>query len=228
MPALTGRIAREGYATLQTKLRPLLHESFELDGRSYPYFFHRTHQTWRSERIVEVAIGRALLERFAGKRVLEIGAVLPQYVDGWNHVVVDKYEEMTGVINEDAETFTAPPFDAILSISTIEHIGWDETPPDPNKIARVIDHLRDLLKPGGTLTVTIPHRWNRNLDSLLETDALPFDRVSYLRRLDTLNHRWRQVERSEAEELYYGYPYVGASAIAVATLTRPEDPARPS
>jgi hypothetical protein len=220
MPALPGQIAREGYAVLQTKVRPLLHESFELDGQRYPYFFHRTHQTWRSERIVEVAIGRALLERSAGRRVLEIGAVLPQYVEGWSHVVVDKYEEMPGVINEDAETFTAPPFDTIISISTIEHIGWDEPTPDPDKIGRVIDHLRNLLTPGGTLTVTMPHRWNRNLDDLLEANGLPFDRVSYLRRLDGMNHRWVQVERSEAEGLYYGYPFVGASAVAVATLTR--------
>lgn len=204
----------------QTRLRPRLGDTFELDGRTYALFLHRAQRTWRSERIVEVAIAKALVADVAGKRILEIGAVLPQYLST-PHTVVDKYERAAGVINEDAETFTADPFDLIISLSTIEHVGWDETPRDPLKIPRTIDHLRSLLTPGGTLTITVPHGYNRDLDDLLAADALPFDRVSYLKRLDAFNRRWVQIDRSELAGVLYGYPFVGASAIAVATLQAP-------
>lgn len=219
LPRQIGQIGRRAYVGVQTQLRPYLGETFELDGHCYRLFLHGCTETWRSERIVEVAIAKRLLEQAAGKRVLEIGNVVRKFIPS-EHLVVDKYEVRPGVINEDAETFTADPFDAIISISTIEHIGWDEEPRDPGKIPCVIDHLRSLLNPGGTLTVTVPHGYNRDLDELLAAGALPFDQVRYLMRLDVFNHRWRQVDRSEVGSLQYGYPFVGASAIAVASLTR--------
>ena len=217
IPSLATRTIRRGYAEVQTKLRPLLGESFELDGRRYPYFLHRAG-TWRAERAVELALGKAWLEEVGRGRVLEVGDVLTKYVPH-EHTVVDKYGVAPGVINEDVTTFTAPPFDLIISISTIEHVGWDELPRDPEKIPRVIAHLRELLNPGGTLWVTLPYDYNRDLDDLLEADALPFDHISYLKRLNVLNH-WRQCDRSELAGCRYGRPFVAASGLVVARLTR--------
>lgn len=213
------RLVRRVNAEVQTRLRPLLGEAFELDGRRYPYFLHRRSDTWRSERIVELALAKALLEEWAGRRLLEIGNVVSPYLGG-RHCVVDKYERVPGVISDDAETFTADPFEAILSISTMEHIGWDETPRDAQKIPRVIDHLyRDLLKPGGTFTMTVPHGYNRDLDDLIASGRLPFDSVSYLKRVSRINH-WEQVEQADLATTRYGFPYLGANAVVVASLTR--------
>ncbi|MGH2916031.1 MAG: hypothetical protein ACRDMX_13685 [Solirubrobacteraceae bacterium] len=221
MPSLSHRAARWIYFRAQTQLRPrVLNDTFVLDGRTLSLFLHEAGMTWRSERIVEVPIGLEALDAAPDPtRVLEVGNVLRQYRPDSRHTVVDRYERAPGVINEDAETFAGGPFDAIVSLSTIEHIGWDEAPRDPAKIPRVIEHLRGLLAPGGRLTVTVPHRWNRDLDELLAAGVLPFDTVSYLQRLDFANRRWGQVQRAEIERLWFGYPYVGANAVAVARLT---------
>ncbi|MGH2875633.1 MAG: class I SAM-dependent methyltransferase [Solirubrobacteraceae bacterium] len=221
MRSLSYRAARWIYLRAQTRVRPrILSDTFVLEGRTYPLFLHETGMTWRSERIVEVPIGLEALQAAPDQtRVLEVGNVLRQYRPDSRHTVVDKYERAPGVINQDAETFTGGPYDAIISLSTIEHIGWDETSRDPAKIPRVIERLRSLLAPGGRLTVTVPHRWNRDLDELLAADALPFDTVSYLQRLDFSNRHWRQVQRADIERIWYGHPYVGANAVAIARLT---------
>jgi hypothetical protein len=219
MSSIPFRAGRWLYFKGQTKLRPcVLKDTFTLDGREYPLFLHEAGMTWRSERIVEIPLGLAALAAAGGGDVLEIGNVLGQYLPRRDHTVVDRYELTTGVINEDAETFSGGPYDAIISLSTIEHIGWDETPRDPGKIPRTIDQLRSLLRPGKRMTITIPHRWNRDLDEMLSVGSLPFDSVSYLQRTDFANRRWRQVERPEIERFWFGYPYVGANAVAVATI----------
>jgi len=219
MPSLLYRAARYGYFTAQERLRPLLGEGFELDGRHYRYFYSHRGMTWRSERIVEVPLALEFLARHRGKRVLEVGNVMRQYGET-GHTVVDKYERAPGVINEDAATFTAAPFDAILSISTLEHVGWDEPQREPGKVWRVIERLRgELLAPGGSLLVTTPWGWNRELDTLLAGGDLPFDRTSYLRRHDFLNRRWTQVAgTADLDGARYGYPFVGAAAVAVSRI----------
>ena len=57
----------------------------------------------------------------------------------------------------------------IVSISTIEHVGWDETPRDPNKIPRALENLTTrCLAPGGEIVVTLPIGYNTYLDKLLK------------------------------------------------------------
>ena len=49
-----------------------------------------------------------------------------------------------------AETGIEPAsFDAVISVSSIEHNSWDH-------ILRIVDHLADLLKPGAPLFFTVP------------------------------------------------------------------------
>ena len=40
-------------------------------------------------------------------------------------------------------------YDLIISISTLEHIGWDEAPRDDTKILRALDNLMSLLSENG-------------------------------------------------------------------------------
>jgi SAM-dependent methyltransferase len=205
---------------LQTKVRPkLLHDKFTLDGEAYPLYLHPLQRTWRSERTVEIPIGLRAVERAKGS-VLEVGAVLRQYMDGnATHTVVDKYEHGPGILNEDAETFSGGPYDLIVSLSTIEHIGLDERPRDPDKPRRTITNLVTLLAPGGRMLITVPNGYNRDLDDYLASDEHPFDHVSYLRRRDPMNRHWSQVPKSEVDGIMYGYRYVGGNAITVAMLT---------
>ena len=108
---------------------PFLRERhFKFRGGLLPCFYAHYNVTWCNERAVEVPLGRWYLEQVASEtgQVLEVGHVLGHY-GKHNHAVLDKYETSAGVINEDITTWqTEERFDLILSISTFEHIGFDD------------------------------------------------------------------------------------------------------
>lgn len=191
---------------------------FELDGKSYPYHYQRYNTAWRNERTVEIAIFEALLKQYRGKRVLEVGNVLSHYfpdiVPGRSHVVVDKYEIAEGVVNEDIQNYEAEPFDLIMSISTLEHVGWDEKPREPEKVLRAIDNLKKLVRPGGELVVSIPLAYHPPLDRAVMEGKVAFDTLTYLKRMNQFNN-WREVEAEAVEGARFNDPYPGASAVSV-------------
>ena len=147
-----------------------------------PEFHHRYHYTWMNERAVELALARQVVEGVDAADLLEVGNVLAHYVrDG--HTVVDLYEHAPGVINADVvDTGLDRRFPLIVSISTLEHVGFDEDVVDPDKPARAVEHLRGLLAPGGRLWATIPVGYNAVDGRRVREGALGFDRVRALRR----------------------------------------------
>ena len=72
------------------------------------------------------------------------------------------------MINEDIIDFDpGRRYALIVSVSTLEHVGWDEDEPrDPEKVLRAIERLRELLTPSGELLFTVPHGWQTDLDGL--------------------------------------------------------------
>lgn len=126
-------------------------------------FDHPYNETIRNERAIELPLAFDLIHD-AG-RVLEVGNVLGNY-ERRTWVCVDKYEHAEGVRNRDVLDITGQ-WDRIVSVSTIEHVGWDETPRDPAKAVRAMSHLRSLLAPGGQMLVTVPTGWNSYLDDWL-------------------------------------------------------------
>ena len=108
-------------------------------GLSHEYFYNSYNFTWCNERIVEVPIIMRFIEEAGNKRILEVGNVLSHYV-AHDHDVVDKYERSSMIINEDIAHFRSEkPYDLIVSISTLEHIGWDES--DSRNPERLSRHL---------------------------------------------------------------------------------------
>ena len=199
-----------------TKVLPHIADTrFTLDGREYHYVWHEHAHTWRSERAVEVPIALATLATADPARTLEVGNVLPNFART-THEVVDKYERAPGVLNEDAATFSGGPYDLIISVSTLEHVGYDEVPREPDKAARAVHNLLGLLAHGGTMLATIPIGHNRQLDDALMGGALG-GTISYLRRVKWL--KWEQVEAGQAK-LMYGWPWPGANAVAIARWSR--------
>lgn len=154
---------------------------FTFHGQSYAYLHRWYNANWRNERAVEVPIVWRAVQAAAG-RVLEVGNVLRHYYPV-QHNVVDKYERAAGVLNIDLLDFRpAQLYDLIVSISTLEHIGWDETPREPGKLLRALDHVRALLSPGGQAILTAPLGYNPELDDLLRRDAIPWSALGCLRR----------------------------------------------
>lgn len=170
-------------------------ESFTVQGRTYRYFYHHYNTTWKNERAVEVPIIMKKIQSCQGCRILEIGNVLSHYVH-FQHDIVDKYDKADGVINQDVVDFQPAEnekYDLIVSISTMEHVGWDETPRDPEKIPRALENLSTkCLASGGEIVVTLPIGYNTYLDKLLKEDKIQFTEQYYLKRISDDN-KWIQV-----------------------------------
>ena len=146
--------------------------TFRFQGRDYRYFCHWYNTTFDNERAVELALALGELQDATGKRVLEVGNVLSHYVPV-HHDILDKYEEATGVMNEDIVGFRPPqPYDLILSLSTIEHVGLDEQPQALDKILLAEQSIRRILAPGGRALITIPVGYNPHADRLLQAGKL--------------------------------------------------------
>ena len=221
-------IQRFGFAQLFLKparwlLAPLVipflrERSVEYRGERLPLVYARHNVTWANERCVELALARALMAGIRPHRVLEVGHVTPHY-NASRHLVVDKYE--AGSLQVDIVDFECPErFDLILSISTFEHIAFDE-PGEPvaleaiaTKVNAALDRCRRLLAPSGLLAITVPLGYNPALDAMIVGDRLGCARATWFKRFP--GRRWRQVRRSEALHCRYGSPYAFANAILLA------------
>jgi SAM-dependent methyltransferase len=211
----TLRVLRETQVSAQVAYcRAFKRGEFQLQGRTYPYFYHRYNRTLYNERAVEVPIVWDEVKRRSPASVLEIGNVLAHYFS-IKHQVVDKYEQGPGVIQTDVVDFhPAQRYDLIVAISTLEHVGWDEEPStleqvgtdagrqDSEKLLQAIDHLATLLAPGGTLLATMPLGYNPALDRFLAEGRVPFTASSYMKR-DVRENRWREASWGEIEGLAY-------------------------
>jgi SAM-dependent methyltransferase len=176
--AVAGDFARFGGRLLAglPRTRSGSHGSFEFDGESYPYLYHRYKHSWLRERAVEVPVVQRIVDRQPGARVLEAGNVLSHYRPQ-DHLVVDKYERAEGVVNRDIlELGEIGSFDLIVAISTLEHVGWDEHPRRPGRALEALRELRSRVRPAGRLVITHPVGYNPAFDEALRGGAAPFSR----------------------------------------------------
>jgi SAM-dependent methyltransferase len=196
------------------------HGQFTFGGEGHRYRFHRYKLTWLTERAVEVPIVQAIVDRHAGERILEVGNVLSHYRPQ-SHVVVDKYERAPGVLNRDVlELDDLGPFDLVVAISTIEHVGWDEEPRDPGKALEAVRRLEALLAPGGRLVLTVPVGYHPGLDAALRAGAVSLSRAGALRR-DRIGPHWREVAPEDAWGTPYDFLLYSARAVVFGVIERP-------
>ena len=210
-----------------------LNKGFMLGSESYNYFYHDYNTTWGNERTVEIPIIQSLVQEHLHDRILELGNVLSHYFN-INHKVVDKYEREPGVVNQDIVDFDTPErYNLIVSISTIEHIGWDEKPRDSDKPFRALKRLRSLLDTGGEICYTVPIGSNPSIDKAIGDDSNRLaDSMRFLRRLNFANE-WAECNREEALKLSYGDfkyshngfpPYPHANAVMVGVIANSRCP----
>lgn len=220
---LGGRSIREILYKPYVRLYPLLFfmRHFEFEEKRYRYMFHPYGATLRGERIVEVPIALEELKLHTGQRILEIGNVLNHYVE-CQHVVVDKYEQNNRCLNVDITDFQPPhPFDYILSISTVEHIGWNKYEREPEKAVSALQHMKDLLAPDGLMLVTIPWGYNPILDRYLQSEECLFSKLRYMKRTSSRN-TWVQAGANAIVGAKYGEPYPFANVLVVGYLRNRE------
>ena len=195
--------------------------TFTFQKKNIEYLDHPYNHTKYNERSVEVPLVWSFLKNKKTKRILELGHVLSHYYPYFSHTIVDKYEIDKQVINEDMLTYIPrKKFDVIVSISTIEHIGWDEPKKEKMKIPKVLAHLYDLLTPGGECFCTFPIGYNKYLDEHFMKGNLPFSKITLLKRV-SLGNEWREIAREEVKDIKYGAPFPNSNVIGVGIMKKP-------
>lgn len=221
--ALLDKIDSDPAARLHLKnivLQPgdTISNCFVVSGEKLPYFIALYNHTWRNERIVEIPFAQEFLNNNRGTSVLEIGNVMSHYFEV-SHDVVDKYEPGDGVINSDILTYVpANKYDAILSLSTLEHIGKDKVR-DDRKVLRVYDHIvNELLSDTGVFMFSVPIGFNPVFDAYIDSGEIKPDASVCLKRIsednDWVEVSWQSVKTCRymdpyhcANGLYFGFAY---------------------
>ena len=193
-------------------------QTFEFQGNRYNYFFHPYCTTWRNERTVAVPIVWEIIKPYEsqGRNVLEIGNVLSYYFKV-NHDIVDKYEIMDGVINEDIVDFkSSKKYELIVSIVTLEEVGLSEFPKDPFKFLRTIENLKTLLSPSGLIVLVMGLGFNPQFDKSLEDKKIVFTKQGYLKHIK--GHRWKEVSWENVMHVKYDKSVPTANAVMVGII----------
>lgn len=202
------------------KLR-FIFQKFCFNGVLISYLAHRYNATWRNERAFEVPLVKHILETYKkimpNARVLEIGNVLSHYYPS-NHTVVDKYEVSQGVVNRDLLDYVPDKkYDLLVSISTLEHIGWDESDFSPLKTLYAVKKMKNIVNPGGIIVLTFPYGHNPFLDFFVRKNLLRFSRVNFYKRTSAIN-TWKQVSKKNFLKTQYGFPYPNANGVCLAFI----------
>lgn len=212
----SSRVIQVGGAQFLYPLTRMLRqgEGFNFQGTHLPYTFARYNNSFLNERSVEISIAKWFLATSGGGRVLEVGNVLMHYgIKG--HTVVDRYEAIPGVINDDIVDFAPEkPFDTVVSISTLEHVGWDETPREPERVFRAIENVKKCASAAGRILVTIPLGYNKTLDAGLRSSAVSFPQEVWLVRKNRRNE-WGEGDKDAVLSMKYGQPYTGANGLYI-------------
>lgn len=191
--------------------------TFNFNGKKLKYFRHNHNLAYQNERKVEIPIAAWFLySQDKGAKVLEVGNVLRNYGFRERSDVLDKYDSSPGVINQDVVDFLPKEkYNAIISISTLEHVGWDEADRDPEKIPRAIKNLKvNCMLPRGTMLVTLPLGYNTYFDEYIKNGGDIFAEKYFLKRVSADNE-WKQVEHSEVVCSKFGEPFNNANAMFI-------------
>ena len=194
------------------------------------------------ERVIEIPW---VLSRLGAGRVLEVGYAFAERAylaallgAGVELVGVDvTFADMEGMETVEADVRELPfgdrSFDQVLLVSTLEHIGADNTMygvvderDDGGRIAALLE-LRRILRPNGTLLVTVPlgepgdHGWFRQDDARgwtsLYWSAGWFVEDTEAYELDA--EGWRAAPSFDPTGVHYGERGPAASAVLCAELS---------
>lgn len=194
-------------------LKIFIRNKFEYASIKLNYFYNSYNRTWLNERCIEIAIGKFYTKKFINQDILEIGNVMSHYhTVGYD--VIDKYEVSKNVINHDVVDYNSDKkYKLILSLSTLEHVGWDEEIKDEHKILKSILNLKNMLSKNGELIITLPIGYNPLLDEKIKNGVIKFDcEIFYIK---TGRTEWMLTDKDTAYLCEYNFFKNTALAIMV-------------
>ncbi|MEG4207605.1 glycosyltransferase [Microcoleus sp. Pol7_A1] len=235
-----------------------LQDTFIFNGQRLQYNRLKHNNFPSSERAVEIPIACNFLARLKDKsRLLEVGNVLKHYEELIDRDlaeiqarrIIDKYEIADGVDNVDLmDIAPSEKYSAIISISTVEHIGQGAEPNetygeklekcDREGPLKAIAKIYDLLADGGEALITVPfgklleRGWFIQFDLdylnlLFKKYNIPQTAInpSFLKLVQAYYRPthcsvWVQANPLELSNVEYDSPFGFANAIAVLEITK--------
>jgi hypothetical protein len=196
---------------------------FEYNKEKFKYYIALHNTTFTNEKTIEIPIILDYISKSKNKDVLEIGNVI-NYYEKVEYDILDKYEKRKGVINSDIiEYKPGKRYDLIISISTFEHIGFDEVTRygenkdilvDQTSLFDAIKNTRNLLNDNGVFVFTAPLGFNNFLDSQLIDNKLKLTETHFLKRISS-NNKWIQVKYEDIIGIKYNDPYPCANGLLI-------------
>ena len=189
-----------------------------IGNNSTEYFYGLYNCTPCNERCVELGFAKKFIKK-SESPILEIGNVIRRYIISDKLITIDKYEKYPRVLNYDFinsldeyKKFLPPKFN-LISLSTFEHIGWDEKI-DKNSFAKIFETLDKLHKLGlSSVLITIPLGWNPAIDYFLAFNLIPEKyKVIYFYKK---NFRWYKRFYYPREYSFYNFKKKSANSIAI-------------
>ncbi|MBI5676141.1 MAG: hypothetical protein HZC48_10015 [Nitrospirae bacterium] len=194
-------------------------KTFIFQKQTHHYFYHWYNTSWANERAVEVPIIMEIINKNSNKKILEVGNVLSHYFY-FNHDILDKYEKSKDVINQDIINFQpSEEYELIVSISTLEHVGFDEKPKDPEKIIYAVENLKKILAPHGKIIITLPLGYNYEMDRLLRDGKIEFTNVVYLKKVSR-NNTWKEVNSKDVQDITYNSFLQSANGLVIGIIEK--------
>ena len=199
-------------------------ETFEFQRKQYHFLFNIYCSTWKNERCAVLPIIWQVIQTYQNqaKTILEIGNVTSYYYPT-RHDVLDKYEIMDDVINEDVSEFRSiKKYDLIFSIVTLQSVGWNEYPREKGKILKTFENLMKLLTPEGVILVIHGLGENKDMDNLINEGKLPFNKKFYLKKVN--GFMWEETNWENIEGLEYDFSTPTANGVVIGIIeNNPKD-----
>ena len=127
---------------------------------------------------------------------------------------MDKYEIGAGIINQDIIDYDPKSrFDATISISTIEHVRFDEPDRKEGKALAALLKIEDLLSEGGEALISVPVRYNPEIDYILANRVINFSKVIYMKKRIRMN-LWTETDFNDCSKIPYNYRCPCANCVA--------------
>lgn len=195
-------------------------KTFKIGRLELPYVDHEYNHTKVNERTIEVALGIKFFELMALQKEhqVEVGAVMPYYLDDISHEVVDLFDPWSHCNRTDAVEFNYTGKN-VLSISTIEHIATSDYGAIPTNPHLAFTCLEKIVKTSKNYLITWPVAYNSVLDKDLYLSNIPYKIMARDKDNNWFGSDYNNIpfDRSDINEFKYSDPHTCGNAIIIIT-----------
>ncbi|AKD24655.1 hypothetical protein CL55_00003220 [Polynucleobacter duraquae] len=191
---------------------------FTFDGVRLEYFYHLYNKTYENERIIEIPIISHLINKYNLIEYCELGNVVWNYgIRG--HMVIDKYDLSSSVLKEDIATYKPSKKIAnMISISTLEHVGWDEGERGYDKVGQAFNNImNNVIIQGGYFIYTFPVGYNPFLDNYILKNKNLFKKLFFMKRI-SIDNVWVETNLEDCMNTKFDSPFINANGLVIGIL----------